>query len=301
MARGNEKEVQEVSRITWIGLFVNLALAILKIVSGHYGRSKAVIADGVHSLSDLATDIVVLVGAKFWGKPPDADHPYGHRKIEAIVTITIGLVLGMVGLGLGYNSIVTLHEGHDTPPALVAFLSALLSIGVKEWLYRWTIKGGKETKSSAVIANAWHHRSDALSSIPVAVAIATSYFLPSWSFLDHVATVAVSLFIFQAAWVIVSQPFHDLLEKGADARIIEGIRRLACSLPAVKGVHKIRSRSISCAYFVDLHIQLDPAMNVEEGHQIAGHVKNLLLNSDLGVVDVLIHIEPFHPMAYEKK
>lgn len=293
MTPTQDENVYEVNRITVIGLLINLFLTMLKVCAGWYGRSQAVLADGVHSFSDSATDIVVLVGARFWGKAPDVEHPYGHRKVEAIVTIIIGIALGLVGVGLGYNSIMTLHEQHKNPPALIAFVSALISIVVKEWLYRWTIKVGKKVKSSAVIANAWHHRSDAFSSIPVAVAVAASYFLPAWAFLDHVATVAVSLFILQAAWIIVSQPVHDLLERGADEAVVKRIEELATSIPGVQSIHKIRSRSISSVYFVDFHVQVDPHLNVEEGHNIATTVKNVVLNSDIGVIDVLIHIEPY--------
>ena len=288
-----DENVYEVNQVTVIGLLINLSLTMFKICAGWYGHSQAVLADGVHSFSDSATDIVVLVGVRFWGKAPDIDHPYGHRKIEAVVTIIIGIALGLVGFGLGYNSIITLHEKHETPPALITFIAAMLSIIIKEWLYRWTVKVGKKVKSSAVIANAWHHRSDAFSSIPVAIAVAASYFLPTWAFLDHVATVAVSLFILQATWMIVSQPIHDLLERGADEAIIKRIEELAVSIPGVQGIHKIRSRSISSVYFVDFHVQVDPRLDVEEGHTIATAVKNVVLNSNIGVIDVLIHIEPY--------
>ncbi len=289
--------IREVNRVTWTGLVINLLLSACKILGGFYGRSQAVIADGVHTLSDSATDVVVLVGARFWGRAPDADHPYGHRKIEALVTIFIGVALAAVGIGLGYNSLVTLSVPHDSTPGLIAFLSALLSIIVKEWMYRWTVHKGKQVKSSAMIANAWHHRSDAFSSIPVAIAVAASYFLPAWSFLDHVATVAVSLFILQAAWVIVAAPLHDLLERGADDKLVDRIREIAAAVPGVRSTHKIRSRSVSSVYFVDLHVQVDPHLNVEEGHRIASAVSKMLVDADIGVIDALVHLEPFEGQA----
>ncbi len=287
--------VQEVNRITLYGLLINLVLTTLKFAAGVLGQSQAVVADAVHSLSDSATDIVVLVGARFWGKPADADHPYGHRKVESFATAFIGLALGAVGLGLGYNAIITLHEQHAAPPSFLAFGAALLSILVKEWLYRWTIRVGKQTRSSAVIANAWHHRSDALSSIPVAVAVGTSFLLPSWSFLDHVATVAVALFILQATWMIMAPPLHDLLERGAEEEVVRSIDACVRALPGVRDLHKIRSRSVSSALFIDLHVHVDSHLNIEQGHVIAGQVKTALLASDLGIVDVLVHIEPFAP------
>ncbi|NLI76103.1 MAG: cation transporter [Candidatus Riflebacteria bacterium] len=287
--------LQEVNRVTVVGLVVNLVLTTLKFVAGLTGQSQAVVADAVHSLSDSATDIVVLVGARFWGKPADADHPYGHRKVESFATAFIGLALGAVGLGLGYNAIVTMHEQHRSPPSLMALGAAVLSIVVKEWLYRWTIRAGKRTRSSAVIANAWHHRSDALSSIPVAVAVGTSFLLPGWSFLDHVATVAVALFILQATWTIMATPLHDLLERGAEEEVIRDIDTRVRSLPGVRDLHKIRSRSVSSALFIDLHVHVDSHLNIEQGHVIAGQVKTALLAADLGIVDVLVHIEPYSP------
>ncbi len=284
-----------VNRVTVLGLLVNLFLALAKFLAGITGQSQAVVADAVHSLSDAATDLVVLWGAKFWGKPADADHPYGHRKVESFATAFIGLALGAVGLGLGYNAIVTMHEQHEASPGLEPLLAALLSIVVKEWLYRWTIRVGKQVKSSAVIANAWHHRSDALSSIPVAVAVGTSFVLPGWSFLDHVATVAVSLFILQATWKIMSQPIHDLLERGVEEAVIQQIERVVRAIPEVRDLHKIRTRSVSSAIFVDLHVHVDAHLDIAQGHDIAGQVKKTLLDSDLGIVDVLVHMEPYDP------
>ncbi|RCK80442.1 MAG: Cobalt-zinc-cadmium resistance protein [Candidatus Ozemobacter sibiricus] len=291
----SEANLQEVQRVTVLGLLINLVLTLAKLVAGITGHSQAVVADAVHSLSDSATDIVVLVGARFWGKPADADHPYGHRKVESFATAFIGLALGLVGLGLGYNALVTMHEQHEAPPGLEALLAALASIVVKEWLYQWTIRVGKRVKSSAVIANAWHHRSDALSSIPVAVAVGTSFILPGWAFLDHVATVAVALFILQATWMIMSQPIHDLLERGVEAEVLQAIERHVRGIPGVRDFHKIRTRSVSSAIFVDLHVHVDAHLDIAQGHNIARQVKKALLESELGIVDVLVHIEPYDP------
>ncbi len=287
--------IREVRNCTLVGLVTNLVLTVFKIIAGFSGGSQAVIADGVHSLSDSATDIVVLVGAQFWGQPPDEDHPYGHRKVESIATIVIGLALGAVGIGLAYNAIISMQEKHEGPPTLIALVAAVLSIIVKEVLYRWTIRVGKQAKSSAVIANAWHHRSDALSSIPVSVAVATSFIAPTWSFVDHVATVAVSLFILQATWMIISTPLHDLIERGADQSMVDKIHALSMQVEGVKDVHKIRSRAVSGAYFIDLHVQVDKSLDIDEAHNISGRVKKSLLNAELEIVDVLVHIEPYYP------
>ncbi len=181
--------------MTLIGLVINVALSALKFAAGIAGNSQAVVADAVHSLSDTITDIAVLVGVKFWSKPPDECHPYGHRRIEFLVTIFIGLLLASVALGLSYNALATLHEVQTRPPGAIAFLAAVLSIFTKELLYRWTIIKGMEIKSTALIANAWHHRSDGLSSIPAAVAVAGAALVPRLSFLDHLGAIVVSMFI----------------------------------------------------------------------------------------------------------
>jgi cation diffusion facilitator family transporter len=160
------QQAREVRRVTLWGLVVNLGLSAAKFIFGIVGASQALVADGVHSLSDLVTDVAVLVGAGFWSAPADAEHPHGHGRIETLITSAIGIVLGGVGVGLGYRALLSLHEAHASQPGWSAFVVACLSIVAKEFLYRWTVHVGKRVKSSAAVANAWHHRSDALSSVP---------------------------------------------------------------------------------------------------------------------------------------
>ena len=170
---GNVGELEGLpaARAFAIGLLGNVATSALKFVAGFIGSSQAVVADAVHSLSDTVTDIAILVGVKYWSAPADDCHPYGHRRIEAMVTAAIGMALAVVAFGIGYNAIATVREEHLEPPGWIAFLGAMVSIVVKEVIYRWTTSVGRRAKSSAVLANAWHHRSDALSSIPAALAV----------------------------------------------------------------------------------------------------------------------------------
>lgn len=163
---GIEDGTNEIKRITWIGLIINLLLAALKFVVGLSGRSQAVIADAFHSLSDISTDLAVLFGVNYWSAPPDENHPYGHRKIEALITLTIGVVLVVVAVGIGCRALTTIYEGHLRQPGWIAITGPLVSIVLKEILYHLTVKAGGRVKSSALIANAWHHRSDALLSLP---------------------------------------------------------------------------------------------------------------------------------------
>ncbi len=285
--------VSEVRRVTLIGLVINVALSALKFAAGIAGNSQAVVADAVHSLSDTVTDVAVLVGVKFWAKPPDDCHPHGHRRIEFLVTVFIGLLLAAVALGLCYNAIATLHQVQGSPPGAVAFFAAALSIFTKELLYRWTISAGRKVKSTALIANAWHHRSDGLSSIPAAAAVAGANLVPSLTFLDHLGAIVVSIFILQAAWKIVRPSVEQLVDQGAPEEICRGIEQLARATPGVEEVHAIRTRHIGSGIEVDLHVLVDPQLTVEEGHSISEEVERRLIDYVSDVVDVVVHLEPY--------
>jgi cation diffusion facilitator family transporter len=289
----DRNQVSEVRRVTLIGLVINVALSVLKFAAGILGNSQAVVADAVHSLSDTATDVAVLVGVKFWSKPPDECHPHGHRRIEFLVTIFIGLLLAAVAFGLSYNALSTLHEVQKGPPGFIAFFAAILSIFTKELLYRWTISVGREIKSPALIANAWHHRSDSLSSMPAAVAVAGAALVPGLAFLDRLGAIVVSMFILQAAWRIVRPSVEQLVDRGAPEEIRLGIEQLARATPGVQEVHAIRTRHIGSGIEVDLHVLVDPSLTVEEGHEISEEVKRRLIDYVSDVVDVVVHLEPY--------
>jgi len=284
--------VAAVRRVTWTGLAINVVLACLKFAAGLLGRSQAVIADAVHSLSDSTTDVAILVGVRYWSRPPDETHPYGHRRIETVITAAIGALLAAVAVGLAYTSLTTLHDRHVTRPGWIAFAAAVAAIAVKEALYQWTIRVGKRVRSAAVIANAWHHRSDALSSVPAALAVAGAAINPTWSFLDHVGAVIVSLFILHAAGRIIRPALRQLVDVGASRQQRERIRTIALETDGVSRVHALRTRYIGPGLQVDLHVLVDPAMSVRRGHDIAEAVERRLLDGQPDVVDVLVHIEP---------
>jgi len=283
----------EVQRVTLWGLVVNLGLAGLKFVFGVVGSSQALVADAVHSLSDLTTDFAVLVGSRYWSEPADDEHPHGHGRIEALITSVIGLVLGAVGIGLVYRAVATLHQHHAATPGWSAFAAACASIVAKELLYRWTALVGKRVKSPAVIANAWHHRSDALSSLPVAVAVLATQIDRTWAFLDHVAAVVVSVLIMHAAWKIVWPAMRQLVDAGAAEHEREAMLELALDTKGVHAVHKLRTRYIGPGLQIDLHVLVEPELSVREGHAIAGAVKKRLLDQGPNVIDVLVHVEPY--------
>jgi len=289
----SESENREIKKVTWIGLFVNVILAALKFIVGILGHSQAVVADAVHSVSDMVTDIAVLVGVKYWSAPPDKDHPYGHWRIETIITGFIGLGLVAVAIGIGYNAIATLKDQNIQPPKMIAITGAFVSIIVKEFLYHWNVKVGRKVKSSALIANAWHHRSDALSSIPALLAVGISVIKPEWAFVDHIGAIIVSLIILKVSWDIFFPALKKLSDSGASVNEREQIRSFALKVKGVKDVHAIRTRNVGRGLFVDMHVLVDRDISVAEGHSISEKVREEIVNNGPDVLDVVVHIEPF--------
>jgi cation diffusion facilitator family transporter len=286
-------ENHDIKKVTWVGLFVNFILALTKFFVGILGHSHAVVADAVHSVSDMVTDIAVLVGVKYWSAPPDKDHPYEHWRIETIITGFIGIGLAAVAVGIGYNAITTLKEHYIETPTWIAIIGALISIIVKELLYHWNLKTGKKVKSSALIANAWHHRSDALSSITALVAVGISVIKPEWAFVDRIGAIVVSLIILKVSWDIVFPALKKLSDSGVSAKDIERILSIALRVSGVKDAHAIRTRDAGHGIFVDMHVLVDGDISVSEGHSIAEKVRDEIIKNGPDVLDVVVHIEPF--------
>lgn len=288
----DKSSVRKIHFVTIAGLIVNLILAALKGIGGLFFCSQALVADAIHSLSDLITDFAVIFGVKYWSAPPDDTHPYGHAKIETIVSFFIGFVLISVAAGLMIDAVGSLRSQVEKPPAAIAFWIAVISITSKEWLYRWTKCKATELKSSALAANAWHHCSDAISSIPVGVAIAISHWFPKWHFVDPLGAILVSGFIILAAWKIVKPALFELSESGSLSRQQE-IRKIALKIPEICEVHAVRTRGVGTAFFTDLHVMVEPNLTVRHGHDIAHELKQQIINAGLGITDVIIHIEPY--------
>jgi len=284
--------IAQIKRVTWIGLFLNVALAALKFIVGFVGASQAVIADAVHSLSDMATDISVILGVRYWTAPPDEDHPYGHRKIETIITVLIGAALLFVALGLGYTALTKISEVHIRQTAWIAIIGPAFSIILKEILYRWTVIVGTRVKSTAVIANAWHHRSDALSSVPAVIAVAASSMNPDWAFVDHVGALIISVFILKVSWDIMKPSLAELTDRGASLKDRERIEKIAMGIDGVRNVHAVRTRECGESLYVDLHVLVDPEISVRLGHNISEEVKEALLKDGPRILDVVAHLEP---------
>ena len=292
MERDTVSNPSAVRTIGIICLLLNCLLAGIKITCGLVGNSHSVVADGVHTLSDALTDIALITGTLFWGHPPDQCHPYGHRRIETLTTGVIGAALLTAALGIAWNALTRLSAGPQAPPGLIAFAAALLSIIIKESMYRWSSAAGRHLKSNALTANAWHQRSDALSSIPVAVAVAVNVMAPSLWFIDSLAALLVSVMIIKAAWNVACPALKELIDAGADERRVEHISGLSLQVEGVRQVHAIRTRYVAGNMLVDLHVLVDPGLSVADGHAIAQKVECRLLDEESDIIDVLVHIEP---------
>ena len=283
----------QVRKITLIGIFINIILSGIKFIAGILGASQAVFADAVHSLSDMTTDIAILFGLHYWTAPADENHPYGHWRIETMVTVFIGVLLAVVAIGISYRALINIRQEYVKQPGWIAFIGTFISIVVKELLYKWTIAVGRKVKSSAVIANAWHHRSDALSSIPALLSVMVAIFSSQWSFIDRFGAIVVSLFILHASWKIITPALAELADTGVSADIRAQIQSVAQSTEGVISVHAVRTRRIGASIHIDLHIMVDGAMSVYLGHSISKAVKQRLFDSGPEIGDVVVHLEPY--------
>lgn len=295
----SEKSSREkgIYKVTIVGSIVNFLLLVFKFFAGIAGHSAAMLADAVHSLSDFITDIVVIVFVRIAGKPEDKGHDYGHGKYETLATAIIGLLLLCVGFGIFWNgasSIYTfLRGGQLESPGVVALVAALVSIVSKEILYQYTVIQGKKLNSQAVIANAWHHRSDALSSIGMAIGIGGAILLGDhWRVLDPVAAVVVSFFIMKVSVRLLIPCVDELLEKSLPEDVEKEIEQTVLSFPGVSQPHHLRTRRIGNYYAIELHVRMDGKITLEEAHSTATAIENKLKEMFGKGTHVGIHVEP---------
>lgn len=295
----SEKSSREkgIYKVTIVGSIVNFLLLVFKFFAGIAGHSAAMLADAVHSLSDFITDIVVIVFVRIAGKPEDKGHDYGHGKYETLATAIIGLLLLCVGFGIFWNgasSIYTfLRGGQLESPGVVALVAALVSIVSKEILYQYTVIQGKKLNSQAVIANAWHHRSDALSSIGTAIGIGGAILLGDhWRVLDPVAAVVVSFFIMKVSVRLLIPCVDELLEKSLSEDVEKEIEQTVLSFPGVSQPHHLRTRRIGNYYAIELHVRMDGKITLEEAHSTATAIENKLKEMFGKGTHVGIHVEP---------
>lgn len=288
---------KSIYRVTWIGGLVNFLLMAFKFVAGIVGHSSALVADAVHSLSDFATDIVVIVFVRISGKPEDEDHRYGHGKYETLATAIIGLALFAVGIGLlvgGATKVADVINGAILPaPSMVALIAAAVSIVSKEILYRYTVRVGKNLNSQAVVANAWHHRSDAFSSIGTLVGVGGAIFLgEKWRILDPIAAIVVSTFIIKVAIDLIKPCIDELLERSLPAETEKQILDIITSFPEVSSPHHLRTRRIGNHIAIEVHIRMDGQISLSDAHTVATEVERCLKEEFGPDTHIGIHMEP---------
>lgn len=288
---------KQIFRVTFLGSFVNLLLVVFKFIAGIVGHSAAMIADAVHSLSDFITDIIVIIFVAISGKPEDSDHSYGHGKYETLATAVIGIILFFVGVGIlisGIKAIVGALQGEPLQaPSLLALIAAVISIVVKEALYHYTVKRGKALDSSSVVANAWHHRSDALSSIGTAIGIGGAVFLgEQWRILDPIAAVVVSIFIIKVAVELIKPCIDELVERSLPEEVEQRIHALILQSPQVSSPHHLRTRRIGSCIAIEVHIRMDGQISLSEAHQVASDIERRLKAEFGEKTHIGIHMEP---------
>lgn len=288
---------REIARVTVVGGIVNAVLLLFKFVAGVVGHSSAMIADAVHSLSDFATDIVVLVFVRISGKPQDESHDYGHGKYETLATTCIGLALLAVAVGIiagGAGKIaVWLRGGELAAPGMLALWAAIVSIVLKEWTYRYTMANARKLSSQAMEANAWHHRSDALSSLGTALGIGGAILLGKrWTVLDPLASIVVGAFIVKVAVDLLGKGVGELLEKSLPAEDEDEILRVIASFPDVVDPHHLRTRRIGNRVAVEVHVRMDGNISLNESHARATDIERAIKDKFGDQTHVAIHVEP---------
>jgi len=278
-------------KATWWGLIVNLLLSIGKLVFGFIGHSQALIADGLHSLSDLVSDGMVLLATHHSNVEADEDHPYGHARYETFATITLAVLLTAVGIGIGIGAVSRLIDYENiATPTQITLLIAGLSILSKEVLYQYTMVVARRVKSKLLEANAWHHRSDAISSIVVFVGIAGAIW--GYPLLDSVAAIIVAFMICKIGWDLGHQSFQELVDTGLEPETLQEMESAILSVDGVKQMHMLRTRRMGHSALADVHILVSPKISVSEGHQISEAVEIALIGQFDEVNDVTVHIDP---------
>ena len=284
-------------KVIAVGAVANLVLAVLKIAGGIVGRSTAMVADGIHSLSDLLTDGVVLFAHKIGQLPADENHPYGHGRAETLGATLVGAVIMVAGLGLAYGSWEIIATDAFRTPTWPALVAAVISIAVKEILFRYTRAAGETTKSPSLVANAWHHRSDAFSSIAALVGIGGA--MAGYPIMDPVAAIVVSVMILKVGYNIAFRGLSDLMDTALSEEKTRRIQTMINGMPGVVQTHNLRTRWIGGEVLMDVHILVDPEVSVTEGHHIAENVRRELIRAMDNVQDILVHVDTEDDRAFD--
>ncbi len=293
---GNSKQIiagRQIKSVTYLGMVINVVLTVVKVVIGLLSGSLALLADGIHSLSDIATDAVVLLGLRLSSKEPDQSHPYGHGRVETFSAGLVALIVIFVGGAMIYHATMAIARDETTTPRFGVLIAAAFSIAAKEWLYRVTQKAAIRSNSPALYANAWHHRSDAFSSIAVVIGFISLKF--GFGHGDQTAAAAVGLMIILVGVRIIGDCMRELAESAIDTDTIEHIKQIINSDSSIRHWHKLRTRTVGREVFIDLHILVDPKLNIAAAHEIAESLENALDEEISRPVNITVHIEPDTP------
>lgn len=277
-------------KISKITIIVNILLSAIKLFAGIIGRSGAMIADSIHSLSDVLSTIAVMVGLKLAKQPADEEHPYGHEKMEPIMAKILASILLITAMLIGFNGIKSIINGSTVIPAKIAMYAAILSIIVKEWMYRYTVKGAKKIDSTALMADAWHHRSDAFSSIGTLIGITGARM--GFPILDPIASLVICVLITKVAIDIYKQAIDQLVDHCADAKTIENIKNEIEKTNGVISIDELKTRISANRLYVDVEICVNSDLSVCEGHEIAETVHNTIENLDNRIKHCMVHVNP---------
>jgi len=280
----------QIKKVTIVGAILNVVLAFGKIIFGYIGQSQALVADGIHSFSDLASDALVLFAAKHASHEADENHPYGHGRIETVITVALGLFLFAIAGGITFDGVRRLIDPTALmQPGIEALFVALVSVLSKEYLYRYTLQVALQTRSNMLKANAWHHRSDAISSIIVVIGVVGT--MLGAGYLDAVAAIGVALMIAKIGWDISIQSIRELVDTAVSPEQVNNIKQHILEVSGVKKLHILRTRQMGGNALVDVHIQVDSKISVSEGHYISESVRSKLITGIDEVTDVMVHID----------
>jgi len=286
----NHERYSEAKKITLIGAIINAILGTIKVISGYFFHSNALVADGFHSFSDLITDIMVLLASKYGSNAADDSHPYGHQRIETAGTLLLSLILILAGFGIGLDALEEIIYNKNDLPNYLALPIAIISIFINEALFHYTRRIGKKIDSDLIIANAWHRRSDAASSIVVLIGLIGS--LAGFKYLDAIAAILVGFMIIKMGITYGWNSVKELIDTAVEPQLTENIKKVIMKVDGVDKIHQLRSRMMGRDVFIDVHILVSPYISVSEGHYIAQHVHQTLMNKIDNVKDVTVHVDP---------
>ena len=285
-----EQRQQTTQRVTLVGAAVNCLLAALQIVFGLLGKSQALLADGLHTISDLSTDFIVLYASKRAAREADASHPYGHGRIETLASLLLGAILTLVGVGIGFRGAESIVQPPQTGPEAITIFFAFLAIIAKESLYHYTLRAARAVHSTMLETNAWHHRSDALSSVVVLIGITAQVL--GVPYMDAIAAIIVAVMIMIMGFRLGRQALSELIDTGLDFDLVDEVRAAMLADTSVVGIHNLRTRSMGGQGYIDAHIEVDSDLTVSEAHYIAHKIEHRVKKQFPKIIDVQIHIDP---------